>query len=67
MTIFETTVWACKKCGRCGGAEQCACGGTRAQLAESDALNRFAIANEPSVGWRDRDDLVKAWRESEDR
>lgn len=63
----ETTVWACKNCGRCGITEQCSCGGTRAQLAESDARRRFMEAYEPETGWYDDAELTREWRKAEDR
>jgi hypothetical protein len=62
----ETTVWACKGCGRCNAgpsSETCGrCGGTMAQLAESDALRRFMEHCEPPTGWPDDDALRREWR-----
>lgn len=61
----ETTVWACKKCGRCdvgASREHCSvCSGSMAQLAESDALRRFMEYWEPPTGWPDFDALRRDW------
>lgn len=66
MINLETTVWACKACGRTGVKEQCSCGGTRAQLACKDALQRYMNAYEPSSGWYNDDELRRVWAEDND-
>jgi hypothetical protein len=65
--MTETTVWACKKCGRCSkgaSAERCQhCSGTMAQIAESDAMKRFMEYWEPPTGWLDYETVVQDWND----
>ena len=65
MTNQETTVWACKKCGRSSkGDEPChACGGTKAQIPESAAIRRFMEYWEPPTGWYTYEQMVQDWND----
>ena len=62
----ETVVWACKKCGRCGKADQCSCGGSRAQLPYSVARRLFMEKYEPATGWADPLHLIEEWRKADE-
>ena len=76
--MAETTVWACKKCGRSWpkASERCqACSGSMGCIAESDAIRRVRTGPvcagssagtswEPPTGWYSDEVMRQDWRDN---